>query len=150
MKKVLFVSALSAMAFFGSCSKDDLQNQLKTDVVGSWRLVADTLDGVDEFDSSDACYLKSTYEYNEDQTYLFTYFLTGEGGTCETIATVSGNYEFPYTEGTMILHREGHVQSGSKLSNGDTAMKFNIEGNKMTTVKSYGDGSIRHQVYLKQ
>lgn len=85
MKKVFFYVLVTAAVFIG-CSDDDTNNNTLTQLVGTWKSVSGTLNGVEQ--SLDECAIQSTMTFTANGGYAASvYSINDVGDGCDHYTT---------------------------------------------------------------
>ena len=123
MKKFLLLT-LAVVSLF-ACSSDDNNEPQKDSVIGTWKLLTRTLDGVPQ--ELDNCDVQTTYQFQEDQGVFYgtLYYSNGNGGC--TYSAVLGDWE-RLSDDMISVYTEGEGTTNFKAeinSTGNLVLTFN-------------------------
>ncbi|MBS1549990.1 MAG: lipocalin family protein [Bacteroidetes bacterium] len=95
MKKLFILLAIAGIGL-NSCSKEEITEEYTPLIAGKWKMskiaVISGKDGhVLSSTTVEGCDLNNTFEFKNDNTFVFTYY---GGGNCESSSTEDGSYDY--------------------------------------------------------
>ena len=93
MKKLLLILPLVFFSLF-SCGDDDDDETVNNSIVGTWKMISSTANGVSNFNPND-CDDQFTVIFNSNATFVEKYYTNNSSGTsCIEEDTDVGSYSF--------------------------------------------------------